>query len=188
MKDRFHVFAHEDSSNVYGGNTPIEIACDASLDEGAIIRTVAPHDSIGASRTQYFVGLERHEAEILLHGIALMQPDGEQYSEDLTWLRERIARIPAYAIENEVAAEEIVPETVTLSREVVMAALEPLRLAHVYALKETKFDKDLGEDFKPWKWDGYEREYAECATSAYRNLINALTEEASASSPPLGQS
>lgn len=62
-------------------------------------------------------------------------------------------------------------------REAALNALESLRLAHVYALKDSQPEELLRviPDFKKYKWDGYEIEYAEKASAAYRTLLNALT-------------
>lgn len=65
-----------------------------------------------------------------------------------------------------------VPNLVTLDRHVLLGLLEPLRLAHVYALKDSH-PEEL-EDFKPEKWNGYEIEYARSASASYRALLDAI--------------
>ena len=64
---------------------------------------------------------------------------------------------------------------VPISRSVLLSLMEPLRLAHVYALKDSH-PEELGEDFKPEKWDGYEIAYAREASQAYQRLLDAMLE------------
>lgn len=54
--------------------------------------------------------------------------------------------------------------------------LDSLRTAHVYALKDSH-PEELGGGFKPWKWDGYEIEYARKATDTYIELLEVLKKE-----------
>lgn len=56
-----------------------------------------------------------------------------------------------------------------------------LRLAHVYALKDSH-PEELGIDFKPWKWDGFEKAHAEKASRCYREIV-ALAVEAQKKAP-----
>lgn len=62
---------------------------------------------------------------------------------------------------------------VTLDRSLLLSLLEPLRLAYVYALKDSH-PEELGDDFNRHKWDGCEIEYAKEASDAYRALLNAI--------------
>lgn len=49
--------------------------------------------------------------------------------------------------------------------------LETLRLSTIYTLLGSEFEKDeLPEDFKPHKWQGYEKEHAERIWHAYQHL------------------
>lgn len=69
-----------------------------------------------------------------------------------------------------------ISDKVLLDRKLVLSLLDPLRLAYVYALKDSH-PEELGDDFKPWKWQGFEIEYARDASDAYRRLLDALVEE-----------
>lgn len=62
---------------------------------------------------------------------------------------------------------------ITLPVGVVLDVLEPLRLSYIYALKDSH-PEELPEDFKKYKWDGYEIEYVEGAIAAYRALLRAM--------------
>lgn len=107
----FHVFAHEDEGNM--GDTSadrprISIATDASLDEGAIIRTDS-HDGgspIGAP-VQYFVGMDSNEVACALaaldHHLEVAEseemdtdPNTPEWSpDDIRMIRDRVARLDA---------------------------------------------------------------------------------------------
>jgi len=67
-------------------------------------------------------------------------------------------------------------EGVTKEQKLMFHILDVLRLAHVYALKDSH-PEELGEDFKPWKWDGYEKEFALKATKCYVDLVAHLREQ-----------
>ncbi len=65
--------------------------------------------------------------------------------------------------------------TYMLDKLTVLDALEALRLAPVYVLKDSH-PKELGEDFKPHKWDGYEIEFANRCHAAHQALMTACLE------------
>ncbi len=67
---KFHTWGAEFRDNkATDDDEPIFVASDASLDEGAIIRTTAPSGSPLAGPVQYFLGLDRGEAEIVLNAL-----------------------------------------------------------------------------------------------------------------------
>jgi hypothetical protein len=68
---------------------------------------------------------------------------------------------------------------VTLPLSLLLKVLEALRLAPIYALKDHPEIFEMVEDFKPHKWDGYEREFAEDAAEAYGLLLDAMTNQIS---------
>lgn len=74
------------------------------------------------------------------------------------------------------------PQIIWVERKLLMSLLEPLRLARVYALLGSEFEDQITDDFKPWKWQGFEMEYADSATAAYRAVMDVLTEDP----PPYG--
>jgi hypothetical protein len=59
---------------------------------------------------------------------------------------------------------------VHLSEEVVGLALDSLRSAYVYALLHVAPD-EIASDFKPEKFEGYERQFAQESIAAYRLLL-----------------
>jgi hypothetical protein len=61
----------------------------------------------------------------------------------------------------------------TVSTPLLMEILDTLRLAHVYALKDSH-PEELPEDFKPWKWDGCEISFARKASEQHRKLLDEL--------------
>ena len=69
-------------------------------------------------------------------------------------------------------------EMILVERQMLIDLLEPLRLARVYVLMGTEWEDTLGSDFKPWKWQGYEKEFADETTAAYRRVMDALLEGA----------
>lgn len=62
-----------------------------------------------------------------------------------------------------------------ISQELLLEILETLRLTHVYALKDSH-PEELPDDFKPWKWDGFEIEFARKASNQHRRLIGEMLE------------
>lgn len=64
-------------------------------------------------------------------------------------------------------------ERVAVSTETLFAALDALRRAPIYALLHVAPD-ELAEDFKPHKWEGFEREFAEESIAAYRGLLREM--------------
>lgn len=57
---------------------------------------------------------------------------------------------------------------------VAFEILEVLRLTPIYALLGSEFEAEIAEDFKPWKWQGYEKEHAEKSVECHRALLNAM--------------
>lgn len=55
--------------------------------------------------------------------------------------------------------------------------LEVLRLTPIYALLNSDHEEELGDDFKPQKWQGYELEHAQKANDAFRSLLAAFPPE-----------
>lgn len=62
--------------------------------------------------------------------------------------------------------------------ELMFRALDVLRLAHIYALKDSHPD-ELGDDFKPWKWTN-EVEFAQESADVYRAMLAAMQAERAA--------
>jgi hypothetical protein len=101
----FHVFAHEDEGNM--GDTSAEraritIAADLSLDEGAILRTVAGSSPL-SSGTEYFVGFQRDEATIVLDALealreahSLVDLDHDYGADDIDAVKRRVERLLGY--------------------------------------------------------------------------------------------
>lgn len=65
-------------------------------------------------------------------------------------------------------------DLVTLPSSVLFPVLDAMRLAYVYALKDSH-PEELGDDFKKYKWDGYEVDFALESSAAYRGLLDAMT-------------
>lgn len=59
---------------------------------------------------------------------------------------------------------------IRIEDELLFALLDVTRLAHIYVLKDSHRE-ELGDDFKPHKWDGYEIEFAHQASDAHRALL-----------------
>lgn len=56
--------------------------------------------------------------------------------------------------------------------------LDVLRLAHVYTfLHAPNMREELGEDFKPGKFEGYEKQHAEKALRQHKRLIDLAAVE-----------
>jgi len=69
------------------------------------------------------------------------------------------------------------PEKVLIDRDLLLSLLEPLRLAHIYVLKDHPEHRELlTSDFKPWKWDGFEAQFAAQCDEAHHRLLTALKE------------
>lgn len=64
---------------------PVEVYCDASLDEGAVMMATFDASPLSSGR-EFFVGVEQHEAELLLELLA------DTADEDLEALRHRLER------------------------------------------------------------------------------------------------
>lgn len=78
----------------------VEVASDASLDEGAIIRTVFEPSPL-SSGTEYFLGLQQGEAEIVREALeALLDTDvdarGREEREEVEALQRRVERLVSY--------------------------------------------------------------------------------------------
>jgi hypothetical protein len=71
---------------------------------------------------------------------------------------------------------DIFDESVTLPKDLVLAILEKLRLAHIYVLKDSH-PEELVPDFKKHKWDGYEVEFAKEITELYLKALDATYEQ-----------
>lgn len=91
---------------------------------------------------------------------------GEGYGSamDFTNLSERVRELES-------------PETVRLSFSEAVSILDVLHQAPIYALLNSGHENELGDDFKPWKWQGYEREVAQEAADAYRSLVQIMTDQ-----------
>lgn len=87
----------------------------------------------------------------------------------------RLLHNPGLATRAAAIHESGVPTSrqVTVDRSLLLSLMEPLRLAHVYALKDSH-PEELDDDFKPHKWDGHEIQYALQASDAYRALLDAI--------------
>ena len=66
--------------------------------------------------------------------------------------------------------------TFTIPAGVAFRAMEALRLAHIYILKDSHPD-ELPEDFKPHKWTD-EIGFAHGTCDTYRELLDACTKSA----------
>lgn len=75
-----------------------------------------------------------------------------------------------------IEALDVIPRTVCLDRDLIISLLEPLRLAHVYVLKDSH-PEELPDDFKPEKWDGHEIAFARKCAERYLLLLDALAAE-----------
>ena len=62
------------------------------------------------------------------------------------------------------------PQKVSVDLMLLLEVLQTLRLAHVWALKDSH-PQELGPAFKPWKWDGHEQKYVDEAHEQYRRLF-----------------
>lgn len=60
---------------------------------------------------------------------------------------------------------------IAISQDLAFEILEILRLNPIYVLMNSKFQDDLPEDFKPHKWEGYEKEFADESYKAYKTLF-----------------
>lgn len=67
-------------------------------------------------------------------------------------------------------------DRVTVSLMLLLEVMETLRLAHIYALKDSQPEalEEIVPDFKPHKWVGYEKAYAEKAYDQYRRLSDEI--------------
>jgi hypothetical protein len=70
--------------------------------------------------------------------------------------------------------------TVTVEWGFALDLMEILRLTPIYALLNSEDEGELGDDFKPHKWQGFEKEHAEKATAAFRVLLAEMQEAARA--------
>lgn len=61
-------------------------------------------------------------------------------------------------------------KNITLPAALVFRAFDVLRLAHIYALKDSH-PEELPEDFKPHKWDGHEIEFAKESVAVYQEMV-----------------
>jgi hypothetical protein len=77
-----------------------------------------------------------------------------------------------------IAAADTGPEMVTLDYDFALDILEVLRLTPIYALLNSEQEDQLGDDFKPHKWEGFELEHAHRATAAFRALVATMTDQA----------
>ncbi len=105
MASKFHTWGAEFRDNKSSDDDePIFVASDASLDEGAVIRTTAPSGSPLAGPVQYFVGMDSAEAAATLAALTLWiecedDPDNQTTDfgiEEVEMMRNRVARAVAY--------------------------------------------------------------------------------------------
>jgi len=101
----FHVWGYEVEGN--GGDTSadrprITVASDLSLDEGAIIRTVAGA-SILSSGTEYFLNLQRREATLVLdalnelrESLSVNDHDSDFDTDEVDMIKHRVERLLSY--------------------------------------------------------------------------------------------
>lgn len=73
-------------------------------------------------------------------------------------------------------SESAGPIKIEIGFDLLSDALEALRLAPVWTLLHTEFTDDIAEDFRPEKWEGYERETASEQYAVYKRLLAAVTE------------
>ncbi len=64
--------------------------------------------------------------------------------------------------------------TISIEQDLAFDILELLRLGPIYALLGTEHEGELGDDFKPHKWQGYEMEHAESLAQAHLKLLAAM--------------
>lgn len=62
-------------------------------------------------------------------------------------------------------------DKVTIDFDLALDILEVLRLTPIYALLNSEHEDELGDDFKPHKWQGYEIEHADKSITQYRKLL-----------------
>ncbi len=60
---------------------------------------------------------------------------------------------------------------IELPLDFVLKLIGTLSLVYIYALKDSH-PEELGDDFKPWKWDDSEVEFAERASKLHRQLLD----------------
>lgn len=63
---------------------------------------------------------------------------------------------------------------IEIDQDLAFKILDVLRLTPIYALMGSEFEAELGEDFKPHKWKGFEEEHATAALETYRSLLNEM--------------
>jgi len=71
---------------------------------------------------------------------------------------------------------DVFDDSVVLPKELVLRILETLRLTYIYALKDSHPD-ELGDDFKPHKWEGYEVEFAQKASAQHLEALGLVYEQ-----------
>lgn len=108
MEREFRTFAHNTRDVVDHEADPIEVACDASLDEGgAIVRCTFPGSPL-SSGTEYFVQVDRFEAEALLDALSRVAED--EYDDSIVStdsLRSRLHRVVEAAAPSPTLAEGV---------------------------------------------------------------------------------
>jgi hypothetical protein len=63
---------------------------------------------------------------------------------------------------------------ITISRELAFELFDVLWTAPVYALLGTEHETEIAVDFKPWKWEGYELDFAIKACEVRNKLLTEM--------------
>lgn len=63
---------------------------------------------------------------------------------------------------------------IEIDQDIAFKMLDVLRLTPIYALLGSEFQSELGDDFKPWKFQGYEQEHAQQSAECHRALLDAM--------------
>lgn len=66
--------------------------------------------------------------------------------------------------------------TMEIKTDLLLAILEKLRLAGVYALMGTEYADQLGDDFNPEKFKGYELDFANESLDLHAQLHDQMKE------------
>jgi hypothetical protein len=69
-------------------------------------------------------------------------------------------------------------ESYTFEEELALQALEVLRLTPIYTLLNSEHEDELGDDFKPHKWESGVQDHAELAYSVFSRMLEAMTNQA----------
>lgn len=73
------------------------------------------------------------------------------------------------------ALAEVSQDEFSLPKNLVLKALEILRLNPIYALMGSPYEAELGEDFKRHKWEGFEQDHAEESLNVYKSILTHLS-------------